>query len=84
MTDSRWRVATISLAFLLLAVLVAWTMREQAIRMDRERERAEWASIQRGRELRDEQTRGVRDGSSRKLTQPTARTMPHAQEFGGR
>ena len=39
---NRWRIATFSMGFLLLAVCVAWTMREGAVAQSRAREREEW------------------------------------------
>ena len=42
MEPARWRAATIALMFLLLAVCVAWVMREQSIAADRRREREQW------------------------------------------
>jgi hypothetical protein len=42
MALDKWRTATISLAFLLVLVCVAWAMREQSIAADRRREREQW------------------------------------------
>ena len=39
---TRWRSSTFALAFLLLLVLIAWVMREQAVAQDRVREQAKW------------------------------------------
>jgi hypothetical protein len=40
---TRWRTSTFALAFLLLLLLVAWVMREQAVAQRRARELAKWA-----------------------------------------
>ena len=44
MEDRRYRLATFALAFTLLLVLVAWTMRERSIADDRRREREQWGA----------------------------------------
>jgi hypothetical protein len=44
---SGWRTAATSLAFLLLAVLVAWALRERFIADERGREREQWEADRR-------------------------------------
>lgn len=54
---NRWRTATFALALVLLLVLVAWTMREQSITSDHDREREQWEADRRlMEEMREEQS----------------------------